>query len=105
MKKRNILSITTSGHGVAGALCIEGKIVAANTLERLTREKYDIMIPISKTDLDTFGWKGNPQSYQENIDLPFDLEGDYTSVDFDKIDKFHLLLSHLLKAGGLQLSP
>lgn len=103
MKKRNILSITTSGHGVAGALCIEGKIVAANTLERLTREKYDIMLPISKVDLDTFGWKGNPQSYKENIDLPFDLEGDYTSVDFDKIDKFHLLLNHLLKAGGIEL--
>jgi carbamoyltransferase len=103
MNKRSILSITTSGHGVGGALCIDGKIVVANTLERLSRVKYDIMLPISKTDLTTFGWNGDLGMYEKNIDLPFDLEGNYTEVDFNKIEKFQLLIDYLLQTGGIEL--
>jgi len=98
-----ILSITTSGHGVGASLCLEGKIVAANTLERLTRKKYDIMLPISKNDLSTFGWNANPTTYLNNLDLPFDLENDYSSVDFNEIESFHLLIDHVLNAGGVEL--
>ncbi|MFZ2197196.1 MAG: carbamoyltransferase N-terminal domain-containing protein, partial [Thermodesulfovibrionales bacterium] len=103
MKNKCILSFTTSGHGVGGALCIDGQIVAANTLERLSRVKYDIMLPISKADLLTFGWKGDPYHYKRNIDLPFDLGKDNLDVDFNKSEKFHKLLNHLLEAGGVRL--
>jgi carbamoyltransferase len=103
MKNRCILGLTTSGHGFSGALSIDGKIVAANSLERLSRKKYDILLPISKTDLKTFGWKSNPNTYIKSIDLPFDLENDYSSVDFNKLDNFHLLIEHVLDAGGVEL--
>ncbi len=103
MNKRSILSITTSGHGVGGALCIDGKIVVANTLERLSRVKHDIMLPISKIDLSTFGWNGAPGTYVGNIDLPFDLKNDYSEVDFNNVEKFHLLINYLLGAGGIEL--
>jgi len=104
VSKRCILSFTASGHGVGGALCIDGQIVSATSLERLTRRKYDILLPISRVDLQTFGWGANPKSYEENIDLPFDLEGDYSSVDFRELEDFQLLLSYLLETGGITLS-
>lgn len=103
MRKNVILSFTLSGHGFSGVLCLDGVIAAATSLERLTRIKNDILLPISRTDLETFGWKGNPEIYQNNLDLPFDLENDYSSVDFDKLEKFHLLLNYLLDIGGIQL--
>lgn len=53
--KSVILSLCLSGHGFSGAVCINGQIVCATTLERLTREKYDILLPISNVDLATFG--------------------------------------------------
>jgi carbamoyltransferase len=97
------MSLTTSGHGVGAALCIDGRIVSANTLERLTRKKYDILLPISKTDLQTFGWHGEPNIYQSSLDLPFDFDHDYSSVDFNQIEAFHLLIDHVLNAGGIEL--
>jgi len=103
MKKRNILGLTTSGHGFSAALCVEGKIVAANSLERLSRKKYDILLPISKTDLNTFGWDDNPAIYKQHIDLPFDLEKDYSEVDFGKLEGFRRLMDHVLNAAGIAL--
>lgn len=104
MKRRCILSFTTSGHGVGGTVCIDGKIVTAVTLERITREKYDIMLPISKVDLETFGWRSDPKVYKDNIDLPFDLDGDYSKVDFNEVEKFQRLLDYLLGAAGIGLA-
>lgn len=92
-----------SGHGFSGALCIEGKIVVAANLERLTRIKYDICLPISRTDLQTFGWNADPQTYTENLDLPFDLESDYENIDFARNDKFQMLIHNLLSSGGIEL--
>jgi carbamoyltransferase len=103
MKKHVILSFTLSGHGFSGVLCVDGVVTVATSLERLTRVKNDILLPISKTDLDTFGWESNPEIYKNNLDLPFDLETDYSSVNFDKLEKFHLLLNYLLEAGGIEL--
>jgi carbamoyltransferase len=92
-----------SGHGFSGVVCLDGKITVATSLERLTRVKYDILLPISRTDLETFGWKSSPEIYQEDLDLPFDLECDYSAVDFSKLDKFNLLLNYLLDAGSIKL--
>lgn len=103
MKKHVILSFTLSGHGFSGVLCVDGMVTVATSLERLTRVKNDILLPISKTDLDTFGWKNSPEIYKNNLDLPFDLETDYSTVNFDKLEKFHLLLNYLLDAGGIEL--
>jgi len=103
MKRRCILSFTTSGHGVGGTVCIDGQIVVATTLERITREKYDIMLPISRVDLYTFGWRSDPEIYRKSIDLPFDLDGDYSNVDFNDVEKFNLILDYLLSAAGITL--
>jgi len=103
MKDRVILSISTSGHGVGGCLCIDGKIIAANTLERLTRKRYDILLPISKIDLETLGWGTEGDSYANYFDLPFDLNNDYSNIDFDKLGSFHLLLGHLLQEAGIEI--
>ena len=102
--KNYILSFTLSGHGLSGVVCKNGEITVATSLERITREKNDILLPISKVDLDTFGWRNDPKVYQENIDLPFDLEGDYSNVDFAKLDKFQLLLNYLLDAENITLN-
>ena len=96
--KNIILSFTMSGHGFSGVLCIDGEIVVATSLERLTRVKNDILLPITHEDLKTFGWNGNPEIYKKSIDLPFDLENDYSSVDFNKLPNFLLLLNYLLDA-------
>ena len=74
MKTKCILSFTLSGHGFSGAVCIDGDINYATSLERITRIKNDILFPISKSDLKSFGWNDDPQRYVENIDLEFDLE-------------------------------
>ncbi len=103
MSRNCILSFTMSGHGFSGALCLDGMIVVATSLERLTRAKYDILLPISKTDLATLGWKMDPNVYKNSLDLPFDLEQDYSKVDFNEIQNFHLLLHYLLSAGGVEL--
>lgn len=103
MKRNCILSLTLSGHGFSGAVCLDGRITVATSLERLTRVKYDILLPISRADLDTFGWRSNPEIYRQDLDLPFDLERDYSAVDFSKLDKFNLLLNYLLEAAAIKL--
>ena len=102
--KKNILSITTSGHGVGCSLCIDGEIVGATSLERITRVKNDILLPISKVDLDTFGWHGSPSMYQEALDLPFDLEKDYSNLDFNELENFQKLIDYVLSIGGIDIS-
>ena len=102
MKGNCILGIMI-GHGASAALCIDGKIVCAGSLERLTRQKYDMLLPISKTDLMTFGWRGNPKTYVENIDLPFDLEKDYSDIDLNDVPEFQLLLDYVLSSAGITL--
>ena len=103
LKKSKILSFTLSGHGFSGVLCIDGEIVIATSLERITREKNDILLPISKTDLKTFGWNANTEIYRKHIDLPFDLDHDYSTVDFSKSKKFISMLDYLLNAQNLSL--
>lgn len=101
MTRKCILSFTLSGHGFSGALCIDGKIVVASSLERLTRVKNDILLPLSKLDLDTFGWKSDPSVYQKEIDLPFDFSERGAIVDFAELPKFQQFLSYLLDAGKI----
>lgn len=103
MKKSKILSFTLSGHGFSGVLCIDGEIVIATSLERISREKNDILLPISKNDLKTFGWNANAEIYRKYIDLPFDLDHDYSTVDFSKSKKFISMLDYLLNAQNLTL--
>lgn len=103
MKDPVILGITTSGHGVGGCLCVNGEVVCANTLERITRKRYDILLPMSRQDMKTFGWDSDPESYRKNLDIPFDLENDYSNVDFGKIEGFNKLLDHLLGEKKLTL--
>ena len=69
MKRNCILSFTLSGHGFSGVVCLDGMITVATSLERLTRVKNDILLPISRADLDTFGWQRNSKLYQDNVDL------------------------------------
>lgn len=101
--RSNILSFTLSGHGFSGVLCVDGEIVVATSLERLTREKNDILLPISRTDLETFGWTADPKIYQDNLNLPFDFDNDYSEVNFHKNEKFNLLLNYLLEEKDLTL--
>ncbi|HOI41342.1 MAG TPA: carbamoyltransferase C-terminal domain-containing protein [Elusimicrobiales bacterium] len=101
--KSCILSITASGHGFCGAICIDGKMAVATSMERLTRKKYDLLLPISRTDLKDFGWKGDPKQYVENTTLPFDLDNDYSSVDFNKLPNFQMLLKYLLDEAKISL--
>jgi len=101
--KECILSITTSGHGVGCSLCIKGQIVGATTLERITRKKYDILLPITKNDLETFGWLGNPNIYQESLDLPFDLDVDYSALDFNEVEDFQRMIDYVLSTGGVDI--
>jgi carbamoyltransferase len=101
MKTKCILSFTLSGHGFSGAVCIDGDIKYATSLERITRIKNDILFPISKSDLKSFGWNDDPQRYVENIDLEFDLERDYSNIDLRAVEKFNLLLNYLLDAAKI----
>ncbi|WP_345993687.1 carbamoyltransferase C-terminal domain-containing protein [Sulfurimonas sp. HSL-1716] len=99
----NILSFTMSGHGFSGVLVIDGEVKIATSLERLTRIKNDILLPISKNDLKTFGWNSNPAIYEKNVDLPFDLQNDYSTVDFSKSANFLKLLNYLLDSQNLTI--
>lgn len=103
MKKNVILSFTLSGHGFSGAVCIDGDIKYASSLERVTRVKNDLLFPISKADLEVFGWKADPQRYVDFLDYEFDLENDYSKVDISKVENFQLLLNYLLEAAGITL--
>lgn len=103
MKKNCIFSFTLSGHGFSGAVCIDGDIKYATSLERITRIKNDILFPISKSDLETFGWNADPKTYTDFIDLEFDLQKDYSTVDIAKVEKFQLLLNYLLEVANITL--
>ena len=103
MKKSIILSFTLSGHGFSGAVCIDGDIKYASSLERITRVKNDLLFPISKADLEVFGWKADPKQYKDFLDYEFDLEKDYSKVDIAKVEKFQLLLNYLLEAADITL--
>lgn len=101
---QNILSFTMSGHGFSGVLVVEGVVKIATSLERITRTKNDILLPISKSDLKTFGWNAKPSVYEKNIDLPFDLVNDYSEVDFGKSESFLKLLHYLLDSENLTIN-
>lgn len=103
MKANCILSFTLSGHGFSGAVCIDGDIKYATSLERITRIKNDILFPISKADLETFGWNANPKHYMDNLDFEFDLQNDYSTVNIEHVEKFQLLLNALLEMAGITL--
>ncbi|OGS10216.1 MAG: hypothetical protein A2204_01190 [Elusimicrobia bacterium RIFOXYA1_FULL_47_7] len=100
MSKNCILGISTSGHGVGACVCVNGQVLSANTLERITRKKYDIMLPLTRTDLKLLGWNAEPQHYKYNIDLPFDLVNDPQEIDFFKVAGFSELIDHVLSAAG-----
>lgn len=102
-KKRTMLGMTMSGHGFSGALLVDGKVTVATSLERLTRKKYDMLLPITKTDLRTFGWNASPEVYKKALTLPFDTEHDFDNVDFNSLEGFHRILDYLLKAGSIEL--
>jgi carbamoyltransferase len=103
MKKNCILSFTLSGHGFSGAVCIDGDIKYATSLERITRVKNDILFPISKADLETFGWNADPKTYIQQLDFEFDLQKDYSTIDIAKVEKFQLLLNYLLNVAEITL--
>ena len=103
MKKDVILSFTLSGHGFSGAVCVDGDIKYASSLERITRIKNDLLFPISKADLEVFGWKSDPQRYVDFLDYEFDLEKDYSKVEISKVENFQLLLNYLLEAAEITL--
>lgn len=99
-----ILSMCLSGHGFSGAVLLDGQVAVASSLERLTRVKNDILLPLSKIDLDTFGWTGDPEHYARSIDLPWALDTDLTSVDFARIENFETFLSYLLVTAGVGIA-
>ena len=103
MRRNVILSFSLSGHGFSCAICINGEIVAASSLERITRIKNDLLLPITKSDLKAFGWNGDPKMYEENLDLPFDLDMDVSSIDFENNPAFVSFLDHMLAAGKISL--
>ena len=103
MARNVILSLCLSGHGFSGAICEDGEITVATTLERLTRKKNDLLLPISLNDLETFGWKMNPSEYAESLDLDFDLTNKDTQPNFDQLKEFHLLLNYLLDSRRMNL--
>ena len=103
MKKTVILSFTLSGHGFSGAVCIDGDIKYASSLERITRVKNDLLFPISRVDLEVLGWEKDPEKYINFLDYEFDLEKDYSNVDISKVENFQLLLNYLLDASEISL--
>ena len=104
MRRSCILSFASSGHGFSGALCIDGEIIVATSLERITRKKNDILLPISKFDLQTFGWNGDPENYRSNLDLPFDLNVDSSKIQFDDLTDFKKLVDYLLNDGDMSIA-
>ena len=104
LKKRNyILSLCLSGHGFSGSIFINGKLKVATTLERITRVKNDILLPLNYQDLEDFGWKADPKIYNNTIDLPFDFTVDPNQVEFEKNKKFKALLKYLLEEADLKI--
>jgi carbamoyltransferase len=79
-------------------------IVAASSLERISRKKNDILLPITRQDLRDFGWKSNPKIYKNNLDLPFDLEIDPVSVNFANLEGVQALVSYLTRAAAISLA-
>jgi carbamoyltransferase len=104
MKRSCILSFASSGHGFSGALCVDGEIIVATSLERITRKKNDILLPISKFDLQTFGWNGDPENYKSSLDLPFDLDVDSNQIEFDDLADFKKLVDYLLIDGDVSIA-
>jgi len=98
-----IVSFTLSGHGLSGVVCQNGLIVAASSLERISRKKNDLLFPITKEDLKTFGWKGKPDIYQESLDLPFDFDINKEDIKFENSIEFNKFLKYLLKAANINL--
>jgi carbamoyltransferase len=103
MKSNVILSLCLSGHGFSGAVCLDGEIIIATSLERITRVKNDLLLPLTEDDLKTFGWKSSATEYVELLDLPFNLNSPNTEVDFKTVEKFQLLLNYLLDNSNLTL--
>lgn len=101
--RSNILSLCLSGHGFSGALFVEGNLKVATTLERITRVKNDILLPITSQDLKDFGWKSNPNIYKNSIDLPFDLKINPENIDFEKNKKFQSLLNYILDESRVKI--
>ena len=65
--KSCIFSFTLSGHGLSGVVCRIHTLLPAL---KGSLVKNDILLPITNVDLDTFGWRRDPKTYQDNIDLP-----------------------------------
>lgn len=99
--RSHILSLCLSGHGFSGCLCIDGSITVATSLERLSRKKNDILLPITSQDLETFGWHSNPELYKQNINLPFDFALDPSSIDFSALTGVNALLDYLLSNSSI----
>ena len=104
MSRECILSLTLSGHGLSGAVCQDGMIIAASSLERISRIKNDLLFPITKQDLDVFGWKSNPDIYKKSLDLPFDFSLTLEDIKFDESESFNKFLLYLIRAANIQLS-
>ena len=49
--------------GILNGNFVDGNLKVATTLERITRIKNDILLPITSQDLKDFGWKSNPNIY------------------------------------------
>ena len=98
-----ILSLCLSGHGLSGAICINGDIVTAVSLERLTRIKNDILFPFSKNDLKTFGWNDDPKIYEDFFDYDFDFVNDYSNYDISKSGEFISFLNYLLSSANIEI--
>ena len=104
MKRRScILSLTLSGHGLGGAVCRDGQIVVATSLERITRKKNDILLPFTRSDLATLGWRSDPSVYQREIDLPFDFSPAADDIDLNKNEAFLSFIDYLMRGGGIDL--
>ncbi|MHB1193042.1 MAG: carbamoyltransferase family protein [Longimicrobiales bacterium] len=82
---------------------IDGQVVVASSLERLTRVKWDILFPLTRMDLEILGWKADPSIYVTNVDLPWALDENLTDVDLGSVPKFNIFLDYLLEASGITL--
>ena len=99
-----VLSICLSGHGLSGAVLIDGDVKVATTLERISRVKNDILFPITREDLVLFGWNQDISYYERNLDLPFDSTLQITSDDFKKSQKFESFLNYLFQAANISIN-
>ena len=105
MAKRNcILSMCLSGHGFSGVVLLNGAVAVASSLERLTRVKNDVLLPLTRMDLATFGWTADPSTYVKNVDLPWNLDLDLSALDLGQVPKFETFLAYLLDAAGVGIA-